>query len=281
MSGALLPIGFVALMAIVAAVLDGNRKKRYRSQARAGLEQITLIRKLLEHLPQHRGLANAYLNGDASFLEKLKALQSSLENDFNAINQTELAPLLAQRRTQITHEWQQLKQDLLNLPPPVSFSRHSELISQVIYLIEDIADYSGLTRHHNPAVNALSRTGFTLLPQIVEICGQSRGMGTGAIAKGSIPTPLKIKLTFLHKRLDEQHQQISRLMAGSGAHFQSGLLENSNSATTTLLTTLDSELLSGAMISIEADAFFNIGSKAVESNLALLDAAIEQMRELT
>ncbi len=48
-----------------------------------GLEYYTPLLKLLQDLQQHRGTAAAWLNGDASFEERVASKSADIENDIN------------------------------------------------------------------------------------------------------------------------------------------------------------------------------------------------------
>ncbi|MFK5914230.1 MAG: hypothetical protein QM484_07630 [Woeseiaceae bacterium] len=52
-----------------------------------GLNELTPLRKLLEYIPQHRGMANAFILGDQSFRIKLDDLDKKIDVEINNIVQ--------------------------------------------------------------------------------------------------------------------------------------------------------------------------------------------------
>ena len=285
---ALFPLYLVAIVALLIAFTSLSDKRRRHQRVIDGLAHIERISLLLAHIPQHRGAANAYLNGDHSFKSKLDELQHAVAADLEHIKQGDITTPLPvacdARRQSIEQQWLAIQAHLTQLAPPECFEQHSRLISDVIYLIGDIADQFGLSSHPASAIASLSHTGLTLTPQMVEICGQARGLGTGAIAKGVINTPTRVKLSFLHKYLQEAQRQVTAITEqynrddNGNPLIDTDLLNRRAQYTSKLLATMEQQLLTGEKPTIEASDFFALSSNAVESNMALITKAIEVIR---
>lgn len=71
-----------------------------------GMVYIAHVRKMLEHLPLHRGMANAFLNGDHSFQEKMNSVQTNIANDITTIDECVCHYTLP---VTLTSRWQQIK----------------------------------------------------------------------------------------------------------------------------------------------------------------------------
>ncbi len=248
-------------------------------QMAKGTHYISLIEKVLEHLPQHRGMANTLLNGDASFLEKMKVIQQTLEQDIKTIDQYNTqqgvhADILS-RWQAIKGGWSDLKRDLQSLNAGESFERHSVLIGEILYLISDTADRTRLTKHPEPSLRKVIQTSFNVLPPIIENIGQARGIGSGAAARGTLLTAIRIKLKFLHERLGatagSAYATLERhIQQNNQSQISRNTIADTQSQTSAFLGTMSSQLL-GDRITISASDYFNAGTTAFNSNLKLLN----------
>lgn len=254
-----------------------QRLEHYRQMA-CGLGYIGHLEKVLELLPQHRGMANTYLSGDQGFLEKMTVVQQGLEQQLRNIDQfhaeAALHPELLKRWQGIREGWNRLRQAFQSLDAAASFERHSALIGELLYLISDAADRMQLTRHPEPRLREMIQTSFNLLPPMIENIGQARGIGSGAAARGTLLTTIRIKLEFLHERLGshsasayatlERGLQQSALGEGGRARIATTRRQTGH-----FLETLSGRLL-GERITISSSDYFSEGSAAFNSNLLLL-----------
>lgn len=271
LSASLLSLSLVTAAALV-CLHCRQRLGHYRTMER-GLDYIAHLIKVLELLPQHRGMANTYLNGDQSFLEKMSGAQHSLEQQMAAIDRLHggagLDPQLAGRWRGIREGWTKLIQGFQSLNAAESFERHSALINELLYLISDAADRMHLSRHPEAELREVIRTGFNLLPPMIENIGQARGIGSGAAARGELLATVRIKLEFLHERLGSSATGAYATLERCLTHSGGGDLATIRNQTEGFLETISSHLL-GDRISIAANDYFSEGSAAFNGNLALL-----------
>jgi methyl-accepting chemotaxis protein len=253
------------------------------------MSYIELARSLLEHLPQHRGMANALLNGDKSFLEKASAMQTTIDRDLEMLKiatrgDTSLS-VLNDHQSELETGWRSLKGDIKGLTAAASFERHTALINQVLYMISDIADESRITAYPDEYMKPIIRANFMVLPSMVEISGQARGIGTGVAAKGQTTTALHIKINFLHERLNsallDAHRTIETSLNQVKGKLQFDLssLQASRSSTQRLLDTIKDHLLKEEKVSISATDYFAIGSAAFDNNLRLFDQLTQALKK--
>ncbi|MBI3771120.1 MAG: nitrate- and nitrite sensing domain-containing protein [Gammaproteobacteria bacterium] len=254
-----------------------------------GMSHVELARNLLEHLPQHRGMANALLNGDKSFQEKACTMQSTIDRDLEAlktaISSNAGQSVINTHQTQLETGWKSLKSDLKGLSAASSFERHTALITQVIYLISDIADEMRITAYPDETMRPIVHANLMVLPTMVEISGQARGIGAGVAAKGKITTALRIKIKFLHEHLNtallDAHRTIETSLnrVKDKLHFDLSSLQASRTATQRLLDTIKDQLLKEEAISISASDYFAIGSAAFDNNLRLFDQLTQALKK--
>lgn len=247
-----------------------------------GMCYIAHVRKALEHLPQHRGMANAVLNGDQNFQTKMNDMQKNIAEDIVAIDECmtrhPLPLTLTSRWQQIKNNWHSLKSDLNSISANDSFERHTAMITDILSLISDCADDMRINAHPDNNLQKIATTTFNLLPTIIEVTGQARGIGTGAAAKGNVVTAVRIKLQFLHDRLTHTlattRQTIENCLQGNNAQFDIKQQTTSNSFSNTqlFLNSISENMLASEKPQISAEEYFSIGSKAFDSNIQLFDA---------
>ena len=242
----------------------------------AGLQDIRQLRGLLETLPQHRGMANGLLQGDESFRAKLTELQARIDADMRRLQEITAGGdpwAVAGRCGQIRRQWDSLKGGLQKLQPQESFARHSLLIQELLYLINDIGDGAGLLSHGG----ALAATIIDRIPLVTEILGQARGMGTGAATHGRCDTAMRVKLQFLLHKAQTVSDQLKREQ-GSTQGSKTGLRKNAQEATENFLGLLRERIIEAPDISLSPSDYFSAGTQAIQHNFVLLDKLMEVLQ---
>lgn len=275
-----LPILILVILFSWAAWKNTKHIQNQRRETQLGLKQLSATRQLLEHLPQHRGSANALLNGDTSFQNKVVELQNSIQHDIDNINTSLNShannPALQDRWAHIQSNWYSLRKTLNSLSPAASFEHHTSLIAELIYLIQDICDRSQLS--NNSKHKASATLCFHQLPNVIELCGQARGIGTGVAAQGHTTTATHIKLSFLQQHLHTSLEKINQHLQHKHHDIDSQLITQCCNKTQHFLDTLDKKILTPDKIDLKASDFFDQGSAAIAANLTIIDSFISRNR---
>lgn len=255
-----------------------------------GLQDVTHLRRLLEAMPQHRGMANALLQGDESFRSKLVSLQSQIDRDMDTMK-NQLCPAdrwgVANRAQQILEAWSTIKQKLNNFDAPESFARHTALMTELLYLINDVADAAGLlddtdnTRLIDAAINTL--------PLVTETLGQTRGMGTGVAARGRCASDMRVKLRYLLTNTRRVAEEVNQAVRGTlsqrgtaqDADFKKRAghaLDESQRATQEFLSLLESGIIHERNVDVAPTDFYAAGTEAIQHSFTLLDAILSSLQ---
>jgi methyl-accepting chemotaxis protein len=277
---------FVILLALVFVLAAYVMFSVYRVALRGnddkqrGLQHLQRVRGLLEKVPQHRGAANALLRGDASFKNRLTELQNSIKRDVGVITQHggELEAWQAGTRLQrIVAQWHEIEAQVWDFSPEVSFARHTDLVNEVIYLMNDIGEESALLGS-NTGYRDLIDVLVNKLPLMTEMLGQARGVGTGVAVNKAMSIDNKIKLAYLSNVLHQVNDAISKnmqAMLGTLPDLKAkaqGLLQHSNASNREFLALVDEQLLNARSIEITPEQFYQSGTSAINDNFALLDS---------
>lgn len=275
------------LFSLVISTLYFHRRLLTFNSMQTGLQHTALLKPILDHLPSHRGMANALLNGDKTFSEKCSAMQQQIKNDFlqtdSFLQNRPLPASLNNCFQQIKSSWQSLCSEVNQITPAESFERHTNIMNDVLKLISNIANHNKLTAHPNSAVREMTHVCFDLIPTIVELTGQSRGIGTGSAAKGVVATAVRIKLEFLQERLKQTTESayltIQRcIKVGAQDSRSEKTLNDCQQNSQQLINTMGDNLL-GEQVTISATDYFATGTAAFNSNISLIDSISSRLSD--
>lgn len=279
-----------ALLASAYILLSARKSQACSSQKRLqGLRQITHLRRLLEALPQHRGMANALLQGDESFRSKLTTLQTQIDQDMGVMEKHLITTDhwgVTERALHVLRAWSTIKEKLNTFAAPESFGRHTALITELLYLINDVADAANLLE--DPDNTQLIDTAINMLPLVTETLGQARGMGTGVAALGKCSSDMRVKLRYLlanTRRVAEEVGQtvqgtLSRRGAEQNADFKTraaSALGDSQLSTQEFLSLLETGIIHEHSIDVVPTDFYAAGTAAIQHSFTLLDTILTSL----
>lgn len=254
-----------------------------------GLQDITHLRRLLESLPQHRGMANALLQGDDSFRSKLDTLQTQINRDMHTMSDLLISADhwgAAERAQHVLDAWNTIYQQLNNLAAPESFGRHTALITELLYLINDVADAAGLL---NSTENGrLIDVAINSLPLVTETLGQTRGMGTGVAARGKCASDMRVKLRYLLTNARQVASEVNQAVRGTLTERGAGqdtvftdragtALDESQQATQAFLLLLENGVIHDRRVEVASTDFYAAGTEAIQHSFTLLDAILASL----
>ncbi|NOQ93997.1 MAG: HAMP domain-containing protein [Methylophaga sp.] len=255
-----------------------------------GLEFVKTVRQMYQHLPQHRGMTNAYLNGSSSFKSKILSKRKEIVADIAAIDAVN-SRLGEEFSTQslwaeIKQDWKQLEPNAFYNPAKQTFQEHTALIAKIYTLFEHISNKSGLVL--DPELNTFYIMDAIVyrLPNVTENLGQSRGMGSGIAAGGTISLDQRIALGTLLARIESNAKAVNDGMAIALEENPqlkvelSALLESSKSATDNFIDKVTSELLTAEFISSNSSDIFAAGTAAIKANYQVYDTLVPVLDRL-
>lgn len=267
------------------AVGTANTEKEVR-----GLEYIKTVRQLYQHMPQHRGMTNAYLNGASSFRGKILAKREAIVADIAAIN--DINDRFGDEFkthalwSEIKQDWQALEPQAFFNPAKQTFKDHTTLIAKIYTLFELVSNESGLVL--DPALN----TSFIMdsivyrLPNVTENLGQSRGMGSGIAASGLITVEQRVALGTLVANIESNAKAVNdgmliALRENPELEVElSALLATSKSATDNFINKVNKELLVAEFINSDSSKIFAAGTAAIKENYKVYDTLVPVLDSL-
>ncbi|MFC6672854.1 nitrate- and nitrite sensing domain-containing protein [Marinobacterium aestuariivivens] len=117
--------------------------------------------------------------------------------------------------------------------------------------------------------------------QTAEWAGQARALGTGIAASGRSCPEQRVRLRFLHQKIRQLSETaFQALQQNPGAETPGFRLPQCQQAVQTFLQCLEQELLDQERPQIDARHYFQQATRAVDELLALVDAALDQLRRI-
>jgi len=285
-------VGFIFLLLVVTflgmAVSQRLDSVETRELQIAGLEYISPVRSLLQNLPQHRGMSNGFLNGDASFKPRILDKQKQIAGFITQIKQIENTHGeeldTGQKLDAILARWQALRAGIFTMQAKAAFDEHSRLISDVLELIRYVGDQSNLVVDTDIGRHYLVDMLINQIPPVSEYLGRTRGMGAGIAAKKGFGDGQRVALTNLYNTaavlftaMDSAVEKVYAQDEDLKEQLQN-LVEESLNKRELFFTAVQNDLLGAATIQVDPKAYFTMGTNLIDANFAIFDEANKFLR---
>jgi methyl-accepting chemotaxis protein len=249
---------------------------------RHGLQLIIQLKPLALDIAKHRGNMAQYLAGAAEKENTILAIEKTLSedtkvlkkiadaNDYEITNINELTSLLQQLSLANSKTGNAIK----------IFEAHSELVEAVHRVIAvvtmdfELATQSSITDHYLENITTYS------IPVLAEELGQFRGRGASALADKSVTIEEKVIiasiLSSVSKLNNSLNQDLELLFREPGIHDRLNAdLQTYRNIIQQYIDVTKSQILGTDDASLSATAYFEYGTKAIES-LSAFDAKVTQ-----
>lgn len=288
-------IAFIALLIPMLTVLNlyvskENHDILIYEQELLGIEYIEPLKDLSSKIAEHRGMMNAFKNGNKSFRNKIKSKKSEINTLFSKIdatqNQYEDVLKSAQQISNIKLTWQNLASNVASLNTQASFSQHSDLITSVLNLIQHVGDTSNLIL--DPELDSSYLTDIIVYraPDLIETLALTRGFASGLVVieypSSNDLLSLKLKVAAIKEKLHTTIRGLNiAIIKNPSLESKLGSFKNSVSDDVeTFINTLEAEVLLKEGIKIGSSEVFAQGSSAISSTLKMFYAVSPALTEI-
>jgi len=241
---------------------------------------ISHIKSLITLIQTHRGLSSAWLNGDKTKQGQLTIIENQSKTEIQHLEQQE--PIVKNNRWMaFSDHWKRLNKHDSSRDPENNFTQHTQLIANLLYLLEDEAERSHLNAVSLPNLPSI---GFVWRELVVttETIGQSRAIGTGVATRKKCSSVHKIRLSFLQqnilKTMNETLSKLSSLERFTSKHVD--LLKTAKSKMQFLSTTIECELVSANEVTINQDEYFTLATETIKALDNIFEHQMEQIGEM-
>ncbi len=146
-----------------------------------GIQYISPVLLLLQHIQQHRGAASLYLRGDQSFKAVLDGKVQEITQDIARVDTEDQKSGVVFQSTAdwnaVKGKWLALEGKYPSMTPIESYTQHTDLISDIIALVHKLGDESNLILDSQLASYEVMNTIINLLPALTENMGRARAFG--------------------------------------------------------------------------------------------------------
>nr|WP_172197519.1 HAMP domain-containing methyl-accepting chemotaxis protein [Saccharibacillus qingshengii] len=252
--------------------------------------QVEAVLPFVLSLQQHRGQANALLNGGgADSQSKLDAIAAQANTNAEQIGQAVANSGLTKSAAEwqmIAAEWKSLQAETASLSATDSFARQSELVTRMLDFVVESADESGLSLDTEIDSFYLMDMVVKRLPSLIENTAQIRGNGNGMLTKHQAQpealTGVAVKKAQAESELKELNKSLgtfTELNREAGAQIQVPGQTTADSIES-FLALVDQQLFADKTLSSEPAAFFSAGTSTIEESYAFFQQAAETLTSL-
>lgn len=281
---ALIGVAFSAPVGVLMYFLITGQAKDidFAANESRGLDYLAPMKKLLRDVQAHRGLANAFLSGDASLKGRLLDVQTAISNDLEAVGSvdreygqeyksSEALAALGQR-------WVNLRAKVANLKSADSFDAHTKFIKEGIVLLQvHVGNESQLILEPDVDSYWLMDAVVLKIPELTEVLSQIRDIGAGAAARKALSSEDRVRLTGLMSQgksiLDWMNRGLGYVLSKNKG-LESELkpaYHGVTSAVDAFDKIIDQRFLSASTVTMTPAEYFDAGTKAVEAGFTLYD----------
>lgn len=261
------------VFAIVFVGLYSLKKKKLRALQLSGVDQVEKIKLLISLLQSHRGLSAAKCQQDSSVDKQLTALKNKIQQQ--SIHLGHVIPN-QERWLAFTDHWQRLGTDQGAKLAENNFKQHTHMIANVIYLLEDVAQYHALNINELPNFRHVSLLWGELV-NVIECVGQSRAVGTGAVTAGRCNSVELIRLKFLIKHINELSFTVLKELK-QVVGVPKSLISDSYDSIEQLTTTISTKIIDCDTIDITRVEYFDLATKVMEVLDQVFDHQVKQLK---
>lgn len=273
-----LPLVLVCAVLMAGFFLVSQKNKMIKTQS-LGLLQIKGLKTLIVSIQKHRGMTSGIISGDDSLKADLAVVSSNIRLEVNKL-QKEQDLNDNERWLGFLEHWEKLQSQALTLTPDNCFKQHTLLISNLLYLLEDKAEQQLLSATYTPNFSYVGVLWRELL-HVSECIGQARALGTSVLASEQCTSVAKIRLTFLHQKIESISDSVYHIMDVSGGNSKELpiQLNQAKLKVTEFIQLIKEELLSDGVSKVSAQAYFNVATNALDAYILIFDTQVELISE--
>ncbi|MFT5717315.1 MAG: hypothetical protein ACI9T7_001506 [Oleiphilaceae bacterium] len=279
-------LGLVCCSVLFMYQLKKNQRLKQADVQRC-LTKLEVLKDLLLHIQQHRGLSTGFLHGDVSLklnmmstMNTVKNLWLSLARDYPKLTQDALFE-------GVSSHWQRLESRCLELTASNNIEQHNRLITNLLHLIENQAEENRLLIRFSRelGLNVIWKE----LLETIEAIGQTRAIGMGLVSEGKSTAVERIQLKYLNEKVLTRLVALNTSFAGdSGAVNASHVLEKcsvdpfiktADAKIAELHAFIHKNLLQPKINTISGEDFFQLASSAIVPLNALFNLASNTLKE--
>lgn len=273
-------IGLAAVSVLILKRIGNWRRAAHRRQRRLkALEQIRLLRVLLEQVQRHRGLCFGVMAGEGGLESQRWNVDAQVNQLLKALATHQASLFWYTAWHPVLPVWEQIgEQRQHNASAEAVLQLHHRMADQLISTIEALA-----IRHDLVCLGALAPQPQGMWLEVLkstEVIGRARAVGTGIAARRQNSALQHQELQRLREQINTQCYQplarlctepLLRLSMDKPVRVAEDSLDN-------LLVALDMLLKNEDTPGLPSGRYFNIATQAISAKLVIVDLLLDRLQ---
>ncbi len=242
-----------------------------------GAPPVVELLKVIRGTQAHRGASAGMLSGNETLANRRPGLKDARNQAAvaaeAAFKSADVSAKSLKHWAELQQRWATLEQAVTarQLKPAESTKQHTQLITELLLLVEELTDEYGLAL--DPALDtySLMRSSMIDMPWLAENLGIMRAMGSGFLTQATLPPEGRATLQALSKRVRELQGDMYRNLdkaLGANADMKKQLGEKaqtSRAAVDKALALADQALISATEIKHPAAEYFDEFTRTIDA----------------
>lgn len=273
-------------------VRDSYKNLEVAQMEARGVAPAKAMLRVIQLTQQDRGLSALVLAGNGEKVATLSAKQTEVEQAWQTTamvyEQTVHAPDVLAALKEARESWNTLRREVTskNLTAAASTANHTQLIVKLMGVLDQSADYFGLTLDPDTDSYYLIVAALYQLPGLAEDLGRMRAHGAGFLEQHAIAPEERVGMANLLDRAHEHHASMSSAFVKVGAAnpaLKEKLQEaaaNSLREADQVMKLADAQLIKPETLSYSGVAYVASFTKAIDAQFKLLDVIMGDLEQL-
>ncbi|MCP4597082.1 methyl-accepting chemotaxis protein, partial [Neptuniibacter sp.] len=236
-----------------------------------GIEIIQLTEPLVVNIGQHRGLTNAFLNGntgvESKVLDRRGKVDAALQGLKGGTGDTgsDIKKLI----TELESRWAAIKSSIGTEQPAEIFEMHNRFAAAVRGFNKEILTAYSLELDPHSDTTFMIDNVAVFLPQIIDEVGQLRGKASGVAAKGQFTPDSFIYINNLMGRLEKVYPGLSSGLKLKELSAMSAAIDEAQKGVGGYLAYIRTNVTEPDSIAVDSNQVFSEGTAAIKKVLGL------------
>lgn len=262
----LLTLPLILIVVLVSiGLLQLQQRASAKKKRKDALKNLTQLKHLIGLLQKHRGLTATYLQAGKQSDSALRQVRTQIEPICQRLHMQD--GVTEQPHWQAFRDhWSRLQESIEKLTVAQSFTQHTNLISNLLLLLEDCAEAGGLTKWELPDMPHIALL-WREFPATVEYIGQARAVGMAVTTAGICDQVNRVRLGYLQKRIEDLAENIFtqfEMRSGTSPIIREQIQE-ARKRCRSLCDTITHTLLMEDRINMAPEDYFTLASCAMDS----------------
>lgn len=246
-----------------------------------GIELIQLTEPLVVNIGQHRGLTNAFLNGNSGVESKVLDRRMNVDKALSdlSVGAVKASPELQSRISGLDSSWVAIKSQIGSTDPAEIFEMHNRFAADVRSFNRAILTEYSLVLDQHIGTTFMIDNVAVLLPQIIDETGQLRGKAAGVAARGSFTADSFIYVSNLQSQLESLYPLIAEGLGNPELESMQDEIRAAHAGVKSYITYTRENVTDPDQIAVSSNEVFSEGTAAIKQVLGLYKTMLPALAE--